>query len=196
MHGVVSLLDDHSSRMVEKLWAAIEREFGIRGVYQTPFPHISYHVSSSYDVEKVRTVMQVFARHISPFRVRCCGLGVFTGPLPVLYIPIVRSPQLAEFQDELWHQVTKTSGDVEFLYRPARWVPHITLARADLTQKALGAIVRKLCAMELNQQLTINNLALIHDKGGKEDVLFRINLNEGGGSGPKRYKPWAESRYE
>jgi 2'-5' RNA ligase len=185
MHAVVSLLDNNSSQMVEKLWAAIEKEFGIRGVYRTPFPHISYHVCGEYDVDKVKTVMQVFARHTSPFRVRICGLGVFTGPLPVLYIPVVRSPQLAEFQHELWHQVTKSSGNLEFAYRPARWVPHVTLARHDLTQRALGAIIRKLCTMELNQQLTVNNLALIYDAGGKEDVIFRINLSEGGRKRPE-----------
>jgi 2'-5' RNA ligase len=196
MHAVVSLLDDHSSRMVEKLWATIEKEFGIRGVYRTPFPHISYHVSGEYDVEKVKTVMQVFARHTSPFRVRCCGLGVFTGPQPVLYIPVVRSSQLADFQHELWHQVTKSCGQLEFAYRPARWVPHITLAEHDLTQRAVGAIVRKLCITELIQQMTVNNLALIYDFGGKEDVIYRINLSGAGGSGLKRYRPWAESRYE
>ncbi len=195
MHAVVSLLDDSSSQMVEKLWAQVEREFGIRGVYRTPFPHISYHVSGEYDVEKVKLVMQVFARHTKPFRVRCCGLGVFTGAEPVLYIPIVRSPQLAEFQHELWHQVTKSSGNLDFSYRPARWVPHIKLAQHDLTQKALGAIVRKFCTLELNQQATVNNLALIYDMGGKEDVIYRINLNEGGGSGPRRQRPWAESKY-
>lgn len=182
MHAVVSLLDDSSSRMVEKLWAEIEKEFGIRGVYQTPFPHISYHVSGEYNVDKVRTVMQVFARHSAPFRVRCCGLGVFTGPSPVLYIPVVRSPQLAEFQHELWYQLTKSSGHLEFTYRPARWVPHITLAHRDLTQRALGAIVRKLGTLELNQQVTVNNLALIYDAGGREDVIYRVNLSEGGKS--------------
>ncbi|MBD0371128.1 MAG: 2'-5' RNA ligase family protein [Pyrinomonadaceae bacterium] len=182
--------------MVEKLWAAIEKEFGIRGVYRTPFPHISYHVSGHYNVDKIKTVMDVFARHTSPFRVRCCGLGVFTGPEPVVYIPVVRSPQLADFQHELWHQVTKSADDLDFAYRPARWVPHITLARHDLTQRAVAAIVRKFCTMELNQTVTVNNLALIYDTGGKEEVIYRVQLNEGGGAGPKRYRPWAESRYE
>jgi 2'-5' RNA ligase len=197
MHGVVSLLDNSSSRMVESLWATIEREFGLRGVYRTPYPHISYHVSGEYDVEKAKTVMQVFARHTAPFRVRCCGLGVFTGALPVLYIPVVRSPQLAEFQHELWHQVTKSAGNqLEFSYRPARWMPHITLARHDLTARALGAIVRKFCTQELNQTVTVNNLALIYDTGGKEEVIYRINLTEEVGAGPKRYRSWGESRYE
>lgn len=194
MHGVVSLLDDNNSRMVEKLWAAIEKEFGIRGVYRTPFPHISYHVSGEYDVDKVKTVMQVFARHTQPFRVKCCGLGVFTGPEPVLYIPIVRSPQLADFQHELWHQLTKSAGGPDFSYRPARWVPHIKLAHHDLTQRVLAAIVRRFCTLELNQQVTVNNLSLIYDTGDKEDVVFRVPLNEGGEGGPKRYRPWAESR--
>jgi 2'-5' RNA ligase len=195
MHAVVSLLDDNSSRMVEKLWAEIEREFGIRGVYQTPFPHISYHVSSDYDVGKVRTVMQVFAHHTGPFRVRLCGLGVFTGPNPVLYIPIVRSPQLSEFQHELWHQVTKSSGHPEFMYRPARWVPHLTLAEHDLTQRALGAIVRKLGTLELNQQVTVNNLALIYDTGSRQDVIYRVNLGEGGRrSSGRLQRSWATEK--
>ncbi|MCA1557515.1 MAG: 2'-5' RNA ligase family protein, partial [Acidobacteria bacterium] len=168
----------------------------IRGVYQTPFPHISYHVSGEYDVDRVKMVMKVFAQHTAPFRVRCCGLGVFTGPEPVLYIPIVRSPQIAEFQHELWHQLTKSSGKVEFAYRPARWVPHITLAERDLTQRALGAIVRRFCTMELNQQVTVNNLALIYELSGKERVIYRVNLTEGEGAGPGRQKPRDGSRYE
>lgn len=196
MHAVVSLLDDNNSQMVEKLWAQIEREFGIRGVYRTPFPNISYHVSGAYDVEKVKMVLQVFARHSRPFRVKCCGLGVFTGPEPVLYIAVVRSPLLADFQHELWHQVTKSSGNLDFSYRPARWVPHIKLAEHDLTQRALGAIVRKLCTLELNQQVSVNNLALIYDAGGKEDVIYRINFKEGGGGGPRLQRPRGESRYE
>jgi 2'-5' RNA ligase len=194
VHGVVSLLDDSSGRMVEKLWAAIEKEFGIRGVYRTPFPHIAYHVSGKYQVDKVKTVIEVFAHHTSPFRVRCCGLGVFTGPEPVLYIPIVRSPQIAEFQHEFWHQLTKSAGDLDFSYRPARWVPHLKLAHHDLTQRALAAIVRKFCTLELNQQVTINNLALIYDTGDKEEVIHRVQLTEGGGSGPKRDKPWAHGQ--
>jgi 2'-5' RNA ligase len=185
MHGVVSLLDDSSSRMVEKLWAEIEREFGIRGVYQSPFPHIPYHVAASYGVDKIKTVMQVFACHTSPFRVRCCGLGVFTGAEPVLYIPVVRSQQLAEFQHELWHQLTKSSDRLEFAYRPARWVPHVTLARHDLTQRAVGAIVRRFCTTELSQSVTINNLALIYNTAGKDEIIYRVDLRDGGGSGPK-----------
>lgn len=196
MHAVVSLLDDNNSQMVEKLWAEIEKEFGVRGVYKTPFPHISYHVSGEYDVERVKTVMQVFARHTSPFRVKMAGLGVFTGLEPVLYIPVVRSPQLAEFQHELWHQVAKFSGQLDFAYRPARWVPHVTLAQHDLTHRSLAAIVRKYCTLEMNQQVTVNNLSLIYDSGDREEVIYRVNLIEGGGKGPKRYRPWGESRYE
>jgi 2'-5' RNA ligase len=162
--------------MVEKLWAAIEKEFGVRGVYRTPFPHIAYHVSGKCQVDKVKTMIEVFARHTSPFRVRCCGLGVFTGPEPVLYMPIVRSPQIAEFQHQFWHQLTKSAGDMDFSYRPARWVPHIKLAHHDLTRRALAAIARKFCT--LNQQVTINNLALIHDAGDKEEVIYRVQLTE------------------
>lgn len=55
----------------------------------------------------------------------------------------------------------------------------MTLARKDLTPRALGAMVRKFCTQELNQSVTLNNLALIYDARGKEEVVYRINLNEG-----------------
>jgi hypothetical protein len=42
MHGIVSLLDDRHYQLVENLWAELEREFSIRGVYVTPYPHFSY----------------------------------------------------------------------------------------------------------------------------------------------------------
>lgn len=92
--------------------------------------------------------------------------------------------------------MTKSAGNLDFSYRPARWVPHVKLAHHDLTQRVLAAIVRRFSTIELNQQMTINNLSLIYDRGDKEEVVYSVQLSEGGGSGRKRYGSWAESRYE
>lgn len=51
MHGVVSLLEDKYYRLIEDLWAELEKEFGVRGVYVTPYPHFSYQVASHYNTE-------------------------------------------------------------------------------------------------------------------------------------------------
>ena len=46
MHGIVSLLDQPHYDQVEKLWVEIERRFGIKGIFVTPYPHFSYHVTA------------------------------------------------------------------------------------------------------------------------------------------------------
>lgn len=57
MHGVVSLLDEQHYARVEQLWRELESTFGVRDLYNTPFPHFSYHVAQHYDVEKLERIM-------------------------------------------------------------------------------------------------------------------------------------------
>ena len=49
MHGIISLLDNDHYQLVEEVWAELEREFSVHGVYVTPYPHFSYHVAQGYD---------------------------------------------------------------------------------------------------------------------------------------------------
>ncbi len=81
MHGIVSLLDN--DQLIEELWAELEREFSVHGVYVTPYPHFSYHVAQVYDVEKIEPILQRITSNITTFKVRTSGLGVFTGTSPV-----------------------------------------------------------------------------------------------------------------
>jgi hypothetical protein len=53
MHGIGSLLDDKHYQLVENLWAGLEREFVVRGVYITPYPHFSYQIAQHYNVKQL-----------------------------------------------------------------------------------------------------------------------------------------------
>ena len=110
MHGIVSLLDNDYYQLVEELWAELEREFSVQGVYVTPYPHFSYHVAQVYDVDKIEPVLQRITSNITTFKVRTSGLGVFTGTSPVLYIPVVRSLELTQLHQELWKQISTASS--------------------------------------------------------------------------------------
>src|SRR5579871_3200774 len=87
VNGVVSLLDGEHYQQVETLWAELAERFGLRGVYVTPFPHFSYHVASHYDTGQLEPILRQVASKIHPFQIKITGLGIFTGPQPVLYIP-------------------------------------------------------------------------------------------------------------
>ncbi len=98
MHGIVSLLDSKHYQLVENLWAELEREFVVRGVYITPYPHFSYQIAQHYNVEQLEPILQRYTASQAAFQVKTSGLGIFNGPRPVLYISVVRSPDFGRTQ--------------------------------------------------------------------------------------------------
>lgn len=179
MHAVVSLLDERHYWLVEGVWAELDRDFGLRGVSATPFPHFSYQVAAGYDPDALRPILQRRARDQPPFRVRTGGLGLFTGASPVLYVPVVRDEPLARFHGALWSNLAGAGAGVLPYYRPESWLPHITLAHGDLTGDNLPAIVRALGGRDFGWAIAIATLDLIYDTGARQEVRLRFTLGTG-----------------
>jgi 2'-5' RNA ligase len=163
MHGVVSLLDNTHNQLVKDLWAVLAKEFAVSGAYITPYPHFSYQVARTYDVESLEPVLRRFAASKTPFKVRASGLGIFTGSHPVLYIPVVRSLELTQFHQALWQEMYSTGSGIEDHYHPSHWMPHITIGIGDMNNDNLSQIVRLLAKRDINWEITIDNIALIYD---------------------------------
>lgn len=178
MHGVVSLLNPEAYADVEALWDELTRMFGLGGVRRTPFPHVSYHVAPAYDVPRLEAVLRAFARERSSFHIRASGLGVFSGPAPVLYIPVVRTAELSAFHAALWEATAPCASDLSVYYTPDRWMPHITLAQHDLGAAQLGQVVTAMAPRELTWDITVDNLAYIEDHGDHAEVRLRVPLGE------------------
>lgn len=177
MHGVVSLLDDEHYTQLEGIWRELADEFGVRGIYVTPYPHFTYQVAEAYDVKAVEAVLHRRAQRMRPFKIRTAGLGIFTLSQPVLYIPVVRGPELSALHQEIWREIAQTpSCEVADYYRPENWVPHITLAHGDVDHNQLARIVRVLAARNFHWELTVNNLSLIYDTGTEQGLRCRFNF--------------------
>jgi len=174
LHGVVSLLDAEHTGRVERLWDAIAREFDVRGVYSTPFPHFSYHVAAGYDVDRVGAVLDRAARKMSPLTVRTSGLGIFTGGQPVVYVPVVRDSALTQFHASVWPVIDAHASATVDYYRPDRWMPHITLSFGDVDPERLPGIIGYLNSVDLDWEVRIDNLALILDTGTRQELRFRF----------------------
>ena len=178
MHGVVSLLDDEHYALVENIWAELERDFGVRGIYVTPFPHFSYQVAEGYDVESVEAVLRETASETAPFKISTAGLGIFNVTHPVLYIPVVRSPALSAFHARLWRSILRVADSpATRFYQPELWVPHITLAHGDLDYLQLSAIVRAFSERQFHWEINVNNLSMIYDTGTEQGLRCRFNFN-------------------
>lgn len=176
MHGIVSLLDSAHDRLVEALWAELDEVCSMRGVYVTPFPHFSYHVAERYEDDKLAVIVRQVARDTVSFHIRTTGLGIFTGARPVLYLPVVRMPELSRLQHTLWHAIAPVSAGRVDHYHPNVWMPHITIGFGDVDVDRAAAAIRLLGARTYDWDIAIDNLAIVYDTGTRQEVRASYSL--------------------
>jgi len=170
MYGVVSLLPQPFYDRVEGLWKELEEE-GLHGVWVTPYPHFSWQVAETYAEEDLAQTLRELARQTAPFDVHTAGLGLFGGEQPVLYIAVVKSPELMAFHQRLWTALAPLSQGLIPYYAPPNWMPHITLACTDLGRQNIGAVMRRLLGRDYHWQFTVDQMVCVYEPQGTVGVL-------------------------
>ena len=181
MHGIVSLLDDQHSRRVKDVWANLEKNLGLRGIYTMPYPHLSYHVAEHYEVALLEPVLREVAANTPRFEVVTTGLGIFMAGLnPSLTIHVARGPRLNELNATLWPVLSAFSAGIVAYYHPEQWAPHITLSHGDITRDDLADAVRQLSQMEQTWRCVIDNIALLYDDDETQEDKVQYQFPLGG----------------
>ena len=97
---------------------------------------------------------------------------VSLGPTPERYRRHRRSPRtnsstpaVTRSQAELFEAIQPHCEDLNPYYRPAGWVPHITLAHDDLTPDKLEAVLTDFSARDFSWAMGFEALTLIEDMG-------------------------------
>ena len=176
MNGVVSLLGDEHYRIVEELWQQLEAHFGVRGVYITPYPHFSYQIAEQYAESKLETTLAQLAAAQSAFKIRTTGIASFTGPKPVLYIPVVRDRELSNIHLRVCNAIMDMGTGLSPYYDDEFWMPHITVGFGDISPDALGGIMHMLAKSSFDWEIPIDNLAYINQQDGKQTLKSRFTL--------------------
>ncbi len=177
LKALVSVLDAEHYARVEQLWADLERQFGMRQPFLTPIPHFTYQVAEDYDFEVAEARLANLTRHRAPFTIRTSGLGLFTDSSPVLYVSVIRTPALTTFHQQLHTLLRPVAQNVDELYTPRAWAPHITLAAHGVTLDQIGDVIKYLSNRQFVWEITINNVALICETcDGDLDVQTRFTL--------------------
>ena len=185
--GVVSLLDEEHSALVESLWAELESELDLRGLSGRIIPHLSFHVADAYEQQTLQRAVEAFASNHNSLRVNTAGLGIFTGPAPTLYMAVERCPALSKFHEDLWAAISDTSQNPSQYYSPDNWSPHISLAswtymNPDLRER-LPDIIACLLHRPLDWQVSLDNLTLLRssdETGGSQETVFTVPLAKTG----------------
>jgi hypothetical protein len=161
MHGISSLLDPPTDRLVRDIWFAFERQFGWIGAQAVLSPHFSWHVAEAYPFDRLKSGLMEIARQQSPFTINTAGLGLFLHPKPVLYLAIVVSPALLELHQTVHNFAETIASDSHNSYDPSQWVPHITLAFQDFEISMIDQAVKALEPVQLHRSILINNFAIV-----------------------------------
>jgi len=173
MYGVVSVLDEEHQDAVWRLWADIEREFGV-SISETHVPHFSYHVATSY-ADSVREALTGVAASTAPVATRSFFVGVFNAPPPLFFVPLVRTDALSALHRRLWHELEPIATDVMDRYGSEVWLPTVNLA-PDLERDISRELLPYLLACDLQWEIRVDNVCLLHDTGERQVLESRFEL--------------------
>lgn len=173
MHALISVLDDAHARAVEELWDRLAGCCELDRIRLTPLPHLSWQVAERYDEAGLLRDLEGLERELEPLMVQTTGLGIFSGPSPVLYVPVVKNRALLERHERLWKLLTAHGQEVSPHYHPTRWVPHITLAHGPKTPLQVAQAAERLVGETFDWTLRLDNLALVCQEGEEVGKLIR-----------------------
>ncbi len=160
MDGVIALLDEEHTILVQELWKNLENESGLSAGLITPFPHFSWQVAEEYDFKGLGEKLVELTSQLPPFTIRTTGIGVFTGKSPVIFIPIIKDPGLLELHQKIWDDTVQFAKRISDHYTPENWIPHITLASRGIDSEILEKMIRVLSPHELNWEIGIDRFAI------------------------------------
>lgn len=159
MFGVVLPITGVAEIAIRAIWGELSQMFALH--LQPELPHVSLHVAEAYDAAALRPTIAQFAHTQPPFTLTTSGLGLFTGPEPVLYVAVTCGRGLLDCHTH-FHPLAEplAQGSVPY-YQPGRWVPHITLAHGSRLQTCLPDVIRLLSGRDYNWTVPITQLAYL-----------------------------------
>jgi len=161
MHGIVSLLAEPYYSRVEQLWCELERDCDLQGMMVTPIPHFSWQVALDYNLEALRPVLQDIAASTRPFQVRTAGLGIFSGPEPVVFINLVKTSEMLNLHKLIWERTRDCAREINRFYAPEAWIPHITLNHTKLAWSSMSCAIQKLVFQTFDWEILVSSISVI-----------------------------------
>jgi hypothetical protein len=174
MYGVVSVLDEEHQVAVWELWSDIEKEFGV-SITETHVPHFSYHVATRYEPASIAETLDRIAASTAPVTTRSFFVGVFNAPPPLFFLPLVRTDALSALHRRLWTELDPIATAVMNRYAAEAWFATVNLA-PDLERDISRELLRYVLARDLQWEITIDNVCLLHDTGERQVLESRFEL--------------------
>jgi 2'-5' RNA ligase len=177
MVAVTALLDEEYSERVNDLIDRLEREYDIKEVKATPYPHLTFLTTDVEKLSVLKQYLEELSQHMGKFTIRTTGLGIFPGQHPVIYVPVLRTPPLNLLHAKLFNEISGFSQKMGNYYHPDTWLPHISLALGDTSPRLLGVMLSYLSQFDFNWEIKIETLAILKKSGDKflKEEVFNLS---------------------
>lgn len=176
MYVVASLLNPAATHQTQEIWQWLEEQCGLAGIKLTPLPHFSWQAAEEFHIQKAEEAINRLSGQTAPFTVHTAGLGIFTGPNPILYLSLVKNRRLLELQEAIWSAVEPFAERPNPYYQPASWIPHVTLAYRDVNPQNLACAIQDLAFRPMAFEIMVDHLALIYEIEGQIGIKFRYDF--------------------
>jgi len=178
MLAIASLLNPDTDQQTRTMWQLLEEKCGLLGIKAAPYPHFSWFASEDIQWTPARRKLDRIAARIKPFTVWTAGLGIFSGPSPVLYVALVKSAELLETHRMIWRRMERYLVAPQNFYAPEQWMPHITIAHGDLDPEKLACAVQDLAFEKVRFEVAINNISVIYHNTKGIGIKSRFELGK------------------
>lgn len=178
MKALVSLLPEPYYQTILNIWGELEARFGYTHIYQTPLPHFTWQLGDDYrgGYEKI---LDELLRTETPLEVQTDIVTWFSGQEPVVYLRIIKSPQLLQVHQSLWERLIPWCDNPSLLYAPSSWEPHITLSMEERSWCRLAELINFLKTKDLRWSFLVDNLTMLFqqdDQPAKVEKEFRFGV--------------------
>lgn len=176
MIGIVSRLTGEAYQQVEELQRCLAAEHRVDrvGVF---FPHLTYALGETPALlAQLSADLEALAAATDSFSIAVFGLGIFAGPAPVLYMPVPRSPHLAEIHEAVGRCVLAAGGMIDPKYQAESWLPHVTLLSQLPPVEALPAMIADLQARPLHLTSQLVSFCLAQEIGERWEIVREFSF--------------------
>jgi 2'-5' RNA ligase len=181
MHGIVSPLPANYEQTVLDLWAEMEERFGARFARTALIPHFTWQLAmEDYALEKLIPQLDAFSKTLKPINIHVKGARLFPGPLPTIYLRIIKSKALKTLHHNLWERFNIFAQGSNDLYHSDTWVPHITIVHKDLAQENVQEALALLEERQIDWRFKVDQLLILHQEPERLATLdYSFKFGEG-----------------
>ncbi|HIK33850.1 MAG TPA: 2'-5' RNA ligase family protein [Oscillatoriales cyanobacterium M4454_W2019_049] len=144
----------------------IKRDFadnyGSRAALKSP-PHVTLQPPferSIDEVSRLKACLREFATGYAPVPMKLSGFGAF--PPRVIYVDVMKTPELMAIQASLAAHLEANLGWVDPRNRSRPFAPHMTVAFRDLKREAFKKAWSQYRDRSISYEFTATHLTLLH----------------------------------